>query len=405
MMIHKVERASNKMATIFVAFDAGARAEEGFNPGIAHMLEHSMFKGTEKRNWEELQREIAYIGGNTNAYTSNEKVCYYIQAPYDNIESAIEILSDMCFNSVFPDEDFLKEREVVLEEEAASQDQITHWIWDHFEKDMFEGHHLGTPIIGTQDTIKAFTNEEVKDFYHKFYKKEHMIVALVSPDEEENSKALLEKYFGKADDIFKHTAPHQEHSFKKRRTVFLTRPELQQSYLWMGYPGVTLSDELRPAVSIMSLILGSGMDCRLFTEVRERRGLCYSIGSSSNMNRDTGMYMIHSSTQPENLQEMVDAIDEEVRKMREDLVSEEELQRAKNKLLSQSYSTVESSYGIASIRVSELFHGTDSLEEFIERSKSVTAEDVREAANRIFDEDFRLTMVVHDENEEIELSI
>ncbi len=403
-MIHHVEQVTNKISTIMITFDAGARSEApgGFNPGIAHMLEHSIFKGTKKRNWEVLQREIAFIGGDSNAYTSNEMVVYFIEVPHEKLEHAVEIISDMVFNSEFPEEEFLKEREVVLEEERSRADQINTWLWTRFDEVFFEGHTLATPVIGTQESIKRFTNQEVKDFYKTYCQPENMLVTLVSPMAKDDALKMLNTYFGTPDGQFNFTAPNQNFVHHPSRTIELGKADLQQSYLWLGFPGLKVDDEDRFAETVMTSIFGSGMDSRLFTEVREKRGLCYGIRSFNYGLRDTGAYLITSSTQGTNIPEMLEVVRQEIGKICSEPITEEELQRAKNKIRSESYHVMEGSHSIASCRMEEEFYKTVPLETFIQRVEQVTPEQVRAVAKKIFDDTKCLTMVCRSSGNETE---
>ena len=180
-MLHIYNKTQSKITTIVAVFNAGSRIEKkaGYNEGISHMLEHCIFKGTNKRTSEQIVEDISMLGGYTNAFTSHEMVAYYIEVPYNNLEPALEILSDIVLDSQIPDEEFLKEREVVLEEEASSYDSVEGSMYKKFMKSFHKG-YLSTPVIGTKESIEKFTSDEVRRFYKEFCTKDNLIVSVSS---------------------------------------------------------------------------------------------------------------------------------------------------------------------------------------------------------------------------------
>ncbi len=392
-MLHIYEKVPSKMSTIIVAFDAGARAEHGkFSPGIAHMLEHMMFKGTEKRDYLDIPREISFLGGDVNAFTSQEMVAYYIMVPVDNLEPAMEILSDMVFNSTFPEEEFIKEKEVVLEEEASSNDNIYPYIMKTLTNEFFTG-RLADPVIGTQETISGFTHKELKKFHKKFYSSSNAIVTLVSNISKRNAKQLMTKYFGRSSRSLKTKVPMFEPAYARARTVNIHRPQLEHSYVFLAYPGFTVNSGDEVAMDILMEIYGQGMDSRLFTEVREKNALCYSIGASSSSYRDQGIVMVHSSTRAENVDKMLELVRKETGLIKTEPVTAEEIQKAKNQHKADTYKMLESSSYLANWSLSRSFFGQGTLEEYDKKVNEITAEDIMEVANKYFDESRELTLI------------
>jgi len=393
-MIFTYNKTHSKLSTIVVSFRAGSRIENsgGFNSGIAHMLEHCIFKGTKNRKSLEIQRDIAFLGGDINAYTSHEMVAYHITVPYENLENAMEILSDIVFCSTIPDEEFLKEKEVVKEEELSRLDSIGSFIWNKFSKEFFSN-YISEPVIGTQSSIEKFTSSEVRDFYRKYCTKADAVVSICTNLPKNKTSDLFKKYFGKNTGKIRGVGEFDDSKYKPSREIVIHRPGIEQTYVWVGTPGVKSGSEFEPAVKMMSTILGSGMDSRLFTEVRENRGLAYSVSSSSNEWSNGGLMLITSSTRDENVPEMLSVIDLEIDKMKRDLVEDEELQRAKNKIRTSFYSLIESSYGVAIRSSKEKLFGKISLNEYIDLLNSVQPEDIRVAANKVFDTERQLTMI------------
>ena len=393
-MIHVYNKTHSKLSTIVVAFNAGSRMEgfKGFNPGIAHMLEHCIFKGTKKRNFLEIQREIAFLGGFVNAFTSHEIVAYHITVPFENLEESIEILSDIVFSSTFPEEEFLKEKEVVKEEEISRLDDPMAYIWKEFSSRFFNN-YIGTPVIGTQETIDSFTRDEVEDFYNVYCRKENAIVSLCSNLSKKDAKALMTKYFGRQNGKIKRSFNHKESEYRDSSTVEVFRPGIEHTYVWIGTPGLVTGTEYDPAARILLAILGSGMDSRLFTEAREKRGLAYSISAGMSDWEFGGLTLIDSSVREANLEELLGVIEAEVDKVRTEHVTEEELQRAKNKLRASSYHLIEDGYGTAMRGMREKLHRMPSLEEYMSAVEKTTVEDIMSVANMLFDSSKKMTLI------------
>lgn len=390
---HIVKKTNHKMVMVMVAFDAGARAEGNkYSPGIAHMLEHMMFKGTKKRSYLDIPKDIADIGGEVNAYTSNEQVVYYIKVPYDNLEAAMEILHDITLHSTFPEEEFLKEREVVLEECLSEKDEIHHDLFIMLY-DKFFDNRLRIPVIGTEESIKGFTREELVSFYKEFYKNESGIVTVVGDVNEEDTHRLIQKYFGERTDFHKATFGIDAEQ-KKAASFEVKKPKLEHTYVYICYPGLKIGEEDKIVLTVMNQIFGSGMDSRLFTQVREKNNLCYSINMSESSYMEKGICAIQSSTRKENLDKMYSIIDEEILKIKSELVLDEELKRAKIKIKSDVYSTYDSAWGISSDLLSRKFFELKDMEDVLKKLDTITKEQVRDIARQIFVEENKMLFVM-----------
>lgn len=383
-----------------ITFDAGARAEgQEFSPGLAHFCEHMVFKGTEKRSYLQIPKEIAYLGGNFNAFTSQEMVSFHISVPYEHTEKAVEILEDLVFHSVFPEEELVKEKEVVKEEEASGRDDVENFIWDGLCREFFGG-RLAEPIIGTQETIDGFSLKELKKFHKKFYRKSNAIVVLASNHNQKVGKGILKKYFGKNNNTIKSDVKICSPSYGSEKEVNITWPKLEQVYLMLCWPGSPIGSSNEEVVEEMLLsILGQGVDSRLFTEVREKAGLCYDISAAAVGYRDYGATIINLSTRPENLQQVVDLVLKEIELLKTELVSEEELERARNKFRTETYTVQERSYSLAKTEMFRGFFNLTPYSELEEKMKEVTAESIRELANKIFDHSKKMVLVCREQEE------
>jgi predicted Zn-dependent peptidase len=393
-VIHVISKTHSRLATIIVAFNAGSRVEPlgGYNPGIAHMLEHSLFKGTAKRNSVEIQREIAFLGGHSNAFTSHESVAYYITVPYENLEPCVEILSDMVFNPIFPDDEFLKEKEVVKEEEMSSKDDPAAYMWSKFSEDFFDN-YLSVPVIGTKESIESFTNDEVKRFHSQFCQRKDAVVSLCSNLSKKESKKLLDKYFGKQNGRIKKSYKFKDSGYLDSRYLEVSKGGLEHSYVWMGMPAEGLSPSTDAPVQILTTILGRGMDCRLFTEVREKLGLVYGISATYSDWEHGGMSMVEFSTRESNIAETLETVDNQLKMIKTYMPTDEEVQRAKNKIRSSFYSAMEDSYSIAYWGIRRKLFDIPEIDQYMKNIESVTRQDIVDAANLIFDDNRQLLMV------------
>lgn len=393
-MIHVISKTHSRLATIIISFNAGSRAEErgGYSPGISHMLEHSLFKGTHTRTGTEIQREIAFLGGHSNAFTSHESVAYYISVPFENLEKCVEILSDMVFNPVFPEEEILREIEVVKEEEASSLDDVGSFIWRGFSENFFDN-YLAAPVLGTAESISGFSRSEISRFHSEHCNRKDAIVSVCSNLSKVKMRAMLNKYFGKQTGKISSKKAFSDSKYEDSRVLEAERAGIEHTYVWMGTPGFHTPNEHIYSTQLMTTILGRGMDSRLFTEVREKKGLVYGVSASYNDWEHGAVSMVDFSTRDVNVEEAVEIIDNELEKMRENLVTEEELQRSKNKMRSSFYSAIEDSYSIAYWGIKQRLFGCPSIEEYIDKVDQVTRQDVRNVANILLNDDRRLTMV------------
>jgi predicted Zn-dependent peptidase len=386
-MIFEVAKTHSRIATIIISFDAGSRVESksDHNLGISHMLEHSLFKGTANMSAMEIQKRIAFLGGSSNAFTSHESVAYYVSVPYENLEPCVEILSDMVFNPVFPEDEILREIEVVKEEELSRKENVSSFIWESFSKEFFGDHYLGTPVIGFQETIDKFSREELVRFHEKYCQRSNAIISLCCNLTKKDSKSLLKKYFGRANGKLKKLHKFSAPTYRASNSVELTRENVEQTHVWMGMPSVKNSDERSPAIKLMMTILGSGMDSRLFEEVREKRGLVYGISSSSTSWQTGGFSLVQFSTRDSNVREAKDVVFVELEKIKNHLVSDEELQRAKNKLRASFYAAVEDSYNIAYWQIKRRLLGIPSIDDYMSSIETTTPDDIRSVSNAVFD--------------------
>lgn len=391
-MLHVFNRVSSRMATISIALDAGARSEgDKYSEGLAHMMEHMCFKGTENRTWQEINRQVAFIGGHTNAFTSQEMVLYYIYVPVENIEKAMEILADQVFNSTLPEEEFLKEWEVVKQEEIGGADRPTHEMYLELNKRLMPG-RLATPIIGTKESIGGFTHKELVKYYKRLYKRSNAVVSLGANLSKREGKKLLTRYFGRSSK-FKLSAPTYEAPAWESDHVIVNRPNLEHTYACVCVPGIDMYDKRDNAFGIASHILGSGMDSRLFEEVREKRGLVYNIGSYVSSHRETGNLIVQFQTEAGNVDEVIEIVGQELDRLASEKVTQDEFDRTRNSIRSSIYSLQDSTMSMTQDSLKRKMFGSLSLDEDIEDFNNTTIEDVQNVMAEVLSDKRKLTIV------------
>lgn len=380
-------KTSSRLTTVAIALQAGSALESkhGFPLGTAHFLEHFMFKGSRSLSQFEISRGIAFLGGDTNAFTSHDKVVYHITVPVENLEPAIKIFSDMIKNPLFPEEELEKERQVILEEYYSYRDDVSDLMRDALFSNFYTNYYKN-PIIGTKESIETIQISDLKKFHDSFYKPENMVISCSSSLKKDDIISLLEKSFYPNDDSFNRILEQEKSRLKKEKQIVVERKELEQSHVYVSFSTLSLASKKSPALNVLSSILGGGMDSRLFQEVREKNNLVYGINTSVNVDKKNGMFSVSFSTRHQNLEKAFELIYSELNKISSESVSDEELQRAKNKLKASLYSSWEDQKHLAFTKVGRFFMTgkLPNLNRIIKKIDSVTLEDIRDVANQTF---------------------
>ena len=381
------KKNQSMLTTIVVGFQAGSALESqnDFPAGTAHYLEHMMFKGTKKRDSFAMSREIAFHGGDSNAYTSHEQVCFFVTIPSDKFGIGVEILHDMLTDPLFPQEEFEKERQVILEEHASLNESIYSVMSRHFMGSFFSN-YLSKEIIGTEESINSITLDDVKRFYNSFYNKENMVISVCSNLKKAVVLEALEKYFGEQDNVFVPLIKEEPTSLRETKVIKVVRGDLEQDHVLWGWESSKLGEPDSCAEFVLASILGDGMDSRLFQQVRERSNLVYGIGAGNSANRSSGYFVINFSTRHQNLEEAKKIILAEVDKIMNDLPTDEELQRSKNKMLTGVYRAWQSPENSA-MKMLETFINSNKIADIEKTRKvilAVTKEDVNRVAKKVF---------------------
>jgi predicted Zn-dependent peptidase len=360
---------------------AGARNEPAEINGVAHLLEHMAFKGTERRNARQIVEEIESVGGHLNAYTSREQTAYYAKVLKDDMPLALDILADILQHATFDAEELARERTVVLQEIGQVLDTPDDRVFDHFQGAAFPGQSLGRPVLGSAEIVGAMPREAIMGYMQRAYGADRMVVSAAGKLEHDRVVELTADLFDKLPakgEVDIEEAAYEGGEQREKR-------DLEQVHLIMGFPGVSYTDPDFYAATVFSTLFGGGMSSRLFQEIREKRGLVYSIYSYVAFYADGGLLGIYAGTGKDEVVDLVPAIAEEIAKVRSD-VDEAELTRAKNQLRAATVMSLEST-GSRTEQLGQqmlVFGRPIPIAEQVECIEAVDADAVKSVADRIF---------------------
>ena len=363
---------------------SGSRDEDPQWNGISHFIEHMVFKGTKNRSAEAIARQVDSIGGNMDAFTAKECVCFNMKVLDDHLPVAMDVLSDLVLNPVFDVADISRERGVILEEIKMDEDNPDYLVHEIFTQNFWKDHPLGKPILGTRDTVKKFEQTLVLDSYAQRFAPGNMIVCAAGHLSHERFVELVVKHFQHMTPVKNgfHSAPPKIAS----RITLRNKKSLEQVQICVGVPSHPIAHEKRYASYVLNTLLGGGMSSRLFQNIRERQGLAYAIFSDLNPYRDTGCMSVYAGTSRESASKVVQSIIAEFRNLKNQDVPDEEVRRAKDQLKGSLMLSLESSTARMSnlARQEMYFDRFYGLDELIEKIEGVTVEDLREMANEFF---------------------
>jgi predicted Zn-dependent peptidase len=381
------EMSHLRSISIGIWVKTGSRDENLEWNGLSHFIEHMVFKGSEHRSAEAIARQVDSIGGNLDAFTAKECICFNMKVLDEHMPTALDILSDLVLNPVFSVEDIARERRVILEEIKMDEDNPDYLVHEIFTQNFWKDHPLGKPILGTKETVRQFEQPLVREFHQQRFAPGNFIIAAAGNLKHARFVELAEKHFGgmKAVKNGFHSEPPQI----VPRITLRNKKSLEQVQICVGVPGHPIAHEKRFASYILNTLLGGGMSSRLFQNIRERQGLAYAIYSDLNPYRDTGCLAVYAGTSRESAARVVDSVVGEFRNLKEHQVAAEELQRAKDQLKGSLMLSLESS----SARMSNLarqemyFDKFFTMDELIERIEAVTADDLQTLARDFFRND------------------
>jgi predicted Zn-dependent peptidase len=373
-----------RSVSIGIWIKSGSRDEDPQWNGISHFVEHMVFKGTKSRTAEDIARQVDSIGGNMDAFTAKECICFNVKVLDEHLPIAMDVLSDLVLNPIFDVKDIGRERGVILEEIKMDEDNPDYLVHEIFTQNFWKDHPLGKPILGTKDTVKRFEQPILFDYYGERFNPGNLVVCAAGHvDHRQFADLVVEKFQNlKPRSNGYHTAPPKINP----RIIMRNKKALEQVQICVGTPAYPLAHPKRYGSYILNTVLGGGMSSRLFQNVRERQGLVYAIYSDLNPYRDTGCLSIYAGTSRESAPKVVGSIVAELRRLKNEPVPDDELRRAKDQLKGSLMLSLESSTARMSnlARQEMYFDHFFGLDELIERIESVTAEDVRATAEEFF---------------------
>ncbi len=364
---------------------AGSRREAPPENGITHFIEHMLFKGTTSRSAEDIARSVDSIGGNLDAFTAKELVCFNTKVLDEHLPVAFDILSDLVLHPVFREEDIVKEKGVILEELKMEADNPDYLVHEIFSASFWKDHPLGRPILGTRESVKRFGRTMIDSYYRRFYTPTNTIITAAGNLTHAHMVDLARQQFEALE-------PGGEAVVDSRpsthaRIVLRHKKSLEQVQLCLGVPCIPVPHEDRYVWYVLNTLLGGGMSSRLFQNIRERQGLAYAVFSELNPYRDTGCLSVYAGTSLESARPVVNLILKEFADLKQQPVPDEELRRAKDHLKGSLMLSLEStSSRMSNLARQEIYFGRFfGLDELVASIERVTAEDITRVSRAFFD--------------------
>jgi predicted Zn-dependent peptidase len=375
-----------RSATVGIWADVGSSVESRERRGISHLVEHMLFKGTRRRTARQIAETMDGVGGNLNAFTDKETTCYFAKIIDRHIPLALDVLADMFLHSTFDPQELAKEQKVVLEEIKMYEDSPDDLIHDVFLQTMWRESSLGEPTIGFADTIVHITPDDLRAHMRAHYAPNSVVVAAAGNIEHERFVELVCEQFAGFEGACALPEPERPAATPATKVRY---KDSEQAYVVIGTRGIDIRDERRYALSILDTVLGGGMSSRLFQEIREQRGLVYSVYSFQAAYRAAGLFGVYAGTSPSNVQSCIDVVVEQFARVRSALIDETEFHLAKEHIKGNLTLSLEStSSRMIRLGRNEFALGREVTAEEIERRiDAVTAHEVQELARELLVEE------------------
>lgn len=363
---------------------AGSMYETEEENGLSHFVEHMLFKGTENRTTREIAVEMDAIGGQVNAFTAKECTCYYAKVIAEHLERAMSLLSDLLLHAKMDDEEFEKERGVILEEIAMCEDTPEDLVYDLLAQAYFGNHPLARPILGTQEQIASVTREALIAFRKKHYRPDNTVLAIAGQFDLDEFRAMAERYLGSWQAAGDTHEPEAVNGCDGK--LLCKKKDIEQVHICLAYPGVAQDDDNLYPLTVLNNLFGGGMSSRLFQHIREEMGAAYSVYSYPSAYANCGTMTIYAGTSPEMAQRVIDALHSEIKKLLDGGVTEEEFAMAKDQLkVSYVLGLESSSSRMSSIGRSKLLRGRAvDPQDVVRKIERVTRADVERVMRDIF---------------------
>lgn len=381
--------ADVESASLGVWVKTGSRHESERINGISHFIEHMLFKGTSRRSALDVAKEIESVGGVLNAFTGREYTCFYSKVLADNLPLAVDLLSDIFLNSLFDPEELKKEKKVVLQEIKMVEDTPDDLVHDLFSETFWKDQPMGRPILGHRSTLKGLTRRDIKTYMARRYRADSVFITVTGNVSHQALVNALNATFGK---IKKRAEAKPPKAPKVTRGIKLVRRDLEQVHLCMGVSVPPMIDSKRFQLYLINTMLGSGMSSRLFQEIREKRGLAYSVYSYLNLCKDTGSLVVYAGTSRESFSEVVGLVLNEFGKLAEELTNEQ-LQHTKDQLKGGIVLGLETTDArMMKIAKDEIYFGKSmSIKQLVKEVDRVRVEDVKDSVRELLNPE-RITL-------------
>ena len=382
LKIVTVERPQTETVSLGIWTNTGSAYETPENNGISHFIEHMVFKGTEKRDFKAISEDIENVGGATNAYTSREFTSFYAKMLKQDLELAIDVLADFVMAPTFPSSEMDKEKEVVVQEIKQTFDDPSDAVFEHFQEKAFADQPIGRSILGTADLVRSFDEQKLREYMYSHYAGENIVIAAAGNLKHDEFVKMVSQRMHSLRQNTNFIKPEQIYTggfYKEIR-------EVEQAQVVLGFNGIDYHDKDYRASHVMSLILGGSMSSRLFQEIREKRGLVYTVYSFTNSATMSGLSGIYAGLDAEQIKQYLPVVVDELKKITNEYVSDIELQRAKTQIKAGLLMGLESSHSTAEMLARQfLIYGRFiNIDEIVEAIDNIEKEDVMRVARRLF---------------------
>ncbi|NLU26229.1 MAG: insulinase family protein [Hungateiclostridium thermocellum] len=373
-----------RSVSIGIWVGTGSRNESQSNNGISHFIEHMLFKGTDNRSAREIADSIDSIGGQLNAFTGKECTCYYTKTLDSHADIALDVLSDMFFNSRFEEKDIEVEKKVILEEIGMHEDSPEELVHDILSETVWEDNSLGLPILGTRETLLNINKDKIKAYINERYLPQNTVIAVAGNFEEDRIIDVIKEKFGGWNASGKDSKTIEDAKFKVNSKIKVK--DTEQIHICMGFEGVAHgSDELYPLLAVNN-VLGGGMSSRMFQKIREEKGLVYSIYSYPSSYKNAGLFTIYAGMNAEHLEKVVELIIKEIKILLKEGLSKDELEKSKEQLKGsyilglESTSSRMNSMGKSEVLMDRIY----TPDEILKKIDAVNQESVERVIKQIF---------------------
>ena len=382
LRVATVERPQTETVSLGIWTNTGSAFETADVNGISHFVEHMVFKGTEKRNSLQISEDIENVGGHTNAYTSREFTVFYAKMLKADAELALDVLADFVMAPTFDAEEMVKEKEVVVQEIKQTNDDPSDIVFDYFNETAYKNQPIGRSILGTAKLVRSFDADKLRQYMSTNYAAENIVVAAAGNIKHADFVKMVEQRMGNLRAKTSYVKAPQIYTGGE----FIKKRDIEQAQVLLGFNGVDYHHEFYYPIAVMSKILGGGMSSRLYQEIREKRGLVYTVYSFDNSHSQSGIFGIYAGLNQEEIKNYMPVVTDEIKKIMNEPVSDKEINRVKVQIKANILMALESSSSTAEVIARhQLCHNRNiPMEEIVEKIENVSKDDIMKVAQYIF---------------------